>query len=156
VVVVTGSSGGLGKAIVSALHAKGCRVVCVDIVQDKNSATYKDDDRILHMTADVTDAKQVKEIPYKIQAKFDGRDATIVISNAGVMVGRKVLDFEEGQFERCVDDERGNVGHCLLYKIFRTISVNLLATYYLVRAFLPGMLSSGRGHIVSRSLVFVG
>lgn len=31
------------------------------------------------------------------------------------------------------------------------MSVNLLATYYLVRAFLPGMLSAGRGHIVSYS-----
>lgn len=105
--VVTGSSGGLGKAIVAALLAKGCRVVCIDIEPDKSKAAYSDEERIVHIVADVADSKSVNEIPGKIEAKFNGRSATIVISNAGVMVGRKVLDFEEGQFERCVAEKVG-------------------------------------------------
>lgn len=96
--VVTGSSGGLGIAIVSALKAKGCRVVCVDIVQSKTKGVG--DDRTLYIQADLTDVKQVNTLPKTIKSSFNGASATIVISNAGVMIGGKVLDFEEGQFER--------------------------------------------------------
>jgi 3-oxoacyl-ACP reductase-like protein len=99
IAVVTGSSGGLGIAIVSALKAKGCRVVCIDIVQSKNTKVV-DDDRTLYIQADLTDIKQVNALPGMIKSTFDRGSATIVISNAGVMIGRKVLDFEEGQFER--------------------------------------------------------
>lgn len=96
IAIVTGSNGGLGKAIVSQLQAKGCRIVCVDVNQDDSTNETQE---ILHIVADVGNADQIRKIPTQIRAKY-GRDATILISNAGVMVGKKILDFEDGQFER--------------------------------------------------------
>lgn len=95
--IVTGSSGGLGDAIVSDLRERGCRIAAVDIkqsVKDSNGG-------VLYLQEDIADAKAVQSLKDKIENHFD-RSVTIVISNAGIMVGKKVLDFDEGEFEQYV------------------------------------------------------
>jgi hypothetical protein len=96
IAVVTGSSGGLGSAIVNALLQNGCKVVAVDIAEREGNLEGSD---YLFIKADVSKMDEFSTLPAKIKEKF-GRDASIVISNAGVMIGRRVLDFERDQFER--------------------------------------------------------
>ncbi|KAL4217618.1 hypothetical protein ACF0H5_022360 [Mactra antiquata] len=59
-------------------------------------------------------------------------DVTIVVNNAGVVIGRPLLE--------CPDDE-----------IVKTFSVNLLAQFWTVKSFLPDMLRRNHGHIVNIS-----
>jgi hypothetical protein len=99
VAVVTGSSGGLGVAVVSELKTRGCRVAAVDIVDQLPSSDVEDDSKYFYIQADVSRREEVYALPAAIRARF-GQDATIVISNAGIMIGKLVLDFEEDEFER--------------------------------------------------------
>lgn len=94
--LVTGSSGGLGSAIVLELKRKGCRVVAVDLAEESD---LESDPSYMYIKADVSSIDQIKKLPGKIKDRY-GQEATIIISNAGIMIGHRILDFEDGQFEQ--------------------------------------------------------
>lgn len=100
IVIVTGSSSGLGHELVKQLLVVGCgSVVCVDLnkrVQDTTNFSAKT--RIIELQGDVGSQSDVKRMVTEIRKEVG--HPTILISNAGAMVGKKVLDLNEGQFER--------------------------------------------------------
>ena len=100
VAVVTGSSGGLGSAIVAELRGKGCRVVGVDLAAPTaQNDSAAGDELHIYLQADVSRSADIMALPEKIRSRL-GCDATILISNAGIMVGKRVLDFDDGQFDK--------------------------------------------------------
>jgi all-trans-retinol dehydrogenase (NAD+) len=54
----------------------------------------------------------------------------ILVNNAGIVSGRYLLDLTDDQIER-------------------TFKINVLALYWTTRAFLPGMMERGYGHVVT-------
>ncbi|KFY23216.1 hypothetical protein V491_02612, partial [Pseudogymnoascus sp. VKM F-3775] len=81
---------------------------------------------------DVGDAEQVAKVAAQIEQELG--TPTILINNAGVVNGGTLLDTSVDQIQR-------------------SISVNLLAHFYTLKAFLPGMIRSGHGTIVTVSSV---
>lgn len=60
----------------------------------------------------------------------DVGDVTIIINNAGIQSFKSFLECKEEEF-------------------ISVLRVNLLASYWILREFLPGMLSRNHGHVVS-------
>ncbi|PWN35627.1 NAD(P)-binding protein, partial [Meira miltonrushii] len=135
--IVTGASGGLGASIAKKLIARGCGgVICVDIknnewLQKGEGNNYP---RAKSIRCDISRPEEITQLANTIKEQFSDRKVSILISNAGIMHGAPLLDLPEGQFEK-------------------TINVNFTSSYYLLRAFLPDMISAGRGHIVATSSV---
>src|ERR1700722_7968169 len=74
---------------------------------------------------------------------------TIIVNNAGVLQGKLILDLSPEDIQQ--------YGLSFFFKflfesvtILRTFGVNLLAHYWILKAFLPAMIKEQTGHIVSR------
>ena len=131
-VLITGAACGLGrlmaldatrrKARLSLLDrdAKGLELVCAEIRAMGGDAAG--------FVVDLCDRRALQVTCAEVQASRGGVD--ILINNAGIVSGKTLLE--------CSDEA-----------IERTFQVNALALFWTVRAFLPGMMKAGRGHIVT-------
>jgi all-trans-retinol dehydrogenase (NAD+) len=77
---------------------------------------------------DVRDPDDVVATAEKVRAEVG--DPVIVVNNAGVVSGGRLLDLSD-------EDIR------------RTFDVNVLALYWVTKAFLPAMVDADRGHVVT-------
>lgn len=128
-VLVTGGGRGLGRRIALRAAARGAAEVVIWDVDEARAEQVADEIRAHHRAAsaravDVTDAAAVA------RAGAATGDVDVVVSCAGVVTGRRLLDA----------DEAG---------IRRTFDVNTLALYWVARAFLPGMVARDRGTVVT-------
>jgi all-trans-retinol dehydrogenase (NAD+) len=64
------------------------------------------------------------------QVRGEVGDPIVVVNNAGVVSGQHLIDLAPEQIER-------------------TFAVNVLALYWVTKAFLPAMLANGEGHVVT-------
>ncbi|KAI8927076.1 hypothetical protein BC831DRAFT_453779 [Entophlyctis helioformis] len=125
VVVVTGGSHGVGDHIATTLartlEAKAVIVLDINppLIQNAN---------VFYFKCDVSNKTAVREVAAKI-IRTHGHP-TMLVNNAGIVRGKTLLDLTEEDIER-------------------TVGVNLLAQFFLVKAFLPGFIDANRGHIVN-------
>ena len=128
--VVTGASRGIGLATARALAAAGAQVVMLARTRDQLAARAREiGARAVGIACDVTDADAVDSAA-RDAARALGRAPDILVNNAGAFVLAQVDRMETADFTR-------------------TIAVNLIAPFHLVRTFLPGMRERGAGHIVT-------
>lgn len=80
----------------------------------------------------------------------------MLVNNAGVVQGKKILDLSEEEVNEFVDVlPLGSFSDLLrtdkLVRVSpdRTIGVNLAAQFWILKAFLPKMIEKGTGHVVS-------
>lgn len=136
VVVVTGASAGIGEATAVAFAKRGARLVLAARRRDRLEALADRIDRAggtaLALPCDVGDPEQIRRLPGVIQQAFGPTD--VLVNNAGVPGGGSFASLSYEQIDAVV-------------------RVNLLAVMYGTRAFLPGMLSQGRGHIVNMASI---
>ncbi|GFN89446.1 retinol dehydrogenase 10 [Plakobranchus ocellatus] len=136
VVLVTGAGSGIGQLLALRFAGLGCRVVLWDIVEAANETTAKlvreakPGAEVKAYTVDLAKRENV----YKVaeQVKKDFGDVDILINNAGIISGDKLLD---------APDE----------PIVKTMEVNTISHFWTVKAFLPGMLTKNSGHVVTVS-----
>ncbi len=122
-VLITGSSGGLGTATMTALVERGCDVIGID--RRAGDAPFAD----RTIVADVTDEGQVRKAVAAAIARLGGLD--VLINNAGV------LDLQDP-------------GASPLEGTREHIEVNLLAPWRVTAAALPALIES-RGRVVNVS-----
>ncbi len=130
-VLITGAGSGIGRLLADRVIARGGFVIAWDINQaalDDLGAAYPGRTAIYQI--DLSRKTAVQETAQQVIEQQGGVD--ILVNNAGVVQGKSILD--------CDDDA-----------ITRTFDVNILAHFWTVRAFLPGMIQRGRGHIVTVS-----
>ncbi len=100
VALVTGSAGGIGKAIAEKLIAEGACVVITDINEDRleETSTYFGKtfkkDNFLALQMDVTKIDDIERCFAKVAITFGGVD--IVVNNAGISISKTI---EETTFE---------------------------------------------------------
>jgi NAD(P)-dependent dehydrogenase (short-subunit alcohol dehydrogenase family) len=131
--IVTGSSRGLGRAIVEAALEAGERVVATarDPRQlDDLATTYGD--RVLPFALDVTDAAGSQAAVDAALERFGQLD--VVVNNAGYATLAAVEDISLDTFREQVE-------------------TNFLGVVYLTKAALPTLREQGTGHIVQISSI---
>ncbi|XP_039971714.1 retinol dehydrogenase 10-A [Xiphias gladius] len=132
-VLITGSGGGLGRLFAQEFTKHGAEVVLWDINGTSNEQTAKlvqeMGGKAYTYTVDVTNREDVYRSAERVR-KDVGRDVTILVNNAGVVAGERMLDCPDELMER-------------------TMKVNCHALFWTVKAFLPQMKAQNHGHIVT-------
>ena len=135
VAVVTGSGGGIGKALVKRFTAEGMKAVVADLVPElveQTSAELRDQGRdVIGVVTDVTDLASVEALR---DATLDAFGAVhVVCNNAGIGSG------SEGHFwEHHVNDWRWS------------FDVNVMGVINGVNTFVPTLIAQGEeGHVVN-------
>ncbi|XP_060586691.1 epidermal retinol dehydrogenase 2-like isoform X2 [Ruditapes philippinarum] len=132
IVLVTGSGGAIGSRICTEFSRLGATLVLWDINERANEQTAEkirtSGGKCFTYTVDVGNHDDVYKTGQKVTDEVG--EVTILVNNAAVVIGRKLLD--------CPDHE-----------IEKTFDVNLLAQFWTVKCFLPAMLRRNHGHIVN-------
>src|SRR5829696_930574 len=123
-VLLTGASGGLGRAIARALHARGATIVASGRRRDAlDELAVELGDRVEPLAADLADRAEVTALPGRA-----GR-VDVLVANAGLPASGRLETFSGEEVDRALD-------------------VNLRAPMQLARALLPAMAERGAGHLV--------
>lgn len=125
VALVTGGSGGIGRCTALSLKAAGCTVY-------EFSRREREDDEIIHISADVTDEAQVRAAVAELLSREGKID--ILVCNAGFGISGAA------EFTSSAD------AHA-------QIELNLFGMDNSVRAVLPAMREQGGGRIVCMSSI---
>ncbi|WP_295792779.1 SDR family oxidoreductase [Mucilaginibacter sp.] len=135
VIVVTGGGSGMGRELVLNLLAKGAKVAAIDINEAavKETALQAGEMGIALATfvIDITDRLAVEGLLEKVIGKFGSVDG--IINNAGIIQPFiKVNDLGYDVIER-------------------VMNINFYGTLYLIKTFLPHLLTRPEAHIVDIS-----
>lgn len=121
--VVTGGTKGIGRAILEKFAAKGFEVITCS----RTKTDFKDvKSTVHHFVADMSDKSQVKAFADFVTSM--NRPVDVLVNNAGYFLPGKVIDEPEGTLESMIGG-------------------NLYSAYYTTRAIAPAMRKAKAGHI---------
>ncbi|KAF4743999.1 hypothetical protein FOZ62_021591 [Perkinsus olseni] len=132
----TGATAGIGQATARRLAELGCELYLLGRRTDRLEALQKElkgqfpEAKVHCIPFDVKDTKAIEELPGKIGEPLD-----ILVNNAGYAAG------VPKSWEADVDDIRS------------MFEVNVIGYMAMIKAFVPGMLKAGKGHILNVSSV---
>ncbi|UYN99118.1 MAG: SDR family oxidoreductase [Devosia sp.] len=132
VLVVTGGGSGIGRELVLGLLARGARVAAVDLRPEGLEETARlaeAGDRLSLHQADISQRDMIMALPGQVLASHGQVDG--LINNAGIIqqfVPFNALDFAA---------------------IDRMVSVNLMGTINMTKAFLPELLARPEAHLAN-------
>jgi len=131
-ILITGGASGIGRLLALKLSRYNVKIILWDIddarLKTVATETAQNKSDVYAYNCDVTDREKVYETAEKVQSDVGKVD--ILINNAGVTTGKLFLD--------CTDEE-----------LLRTMNVNVISHFWTVKAFLPSMIQSNSGHIVT-------
>jgi len=141
--VITGSGGGLGRAIAVAMAGRGCHLALADIdeagIKETADLVREKGVRVSLHHVDVADRSAVAEFPKVVAAEHfavDGHHAVdLLVNNAGVAVGGTFEQVSEEDFEWLFD-------------------INFWGMVRMTRAFLPLLRKSDDARVVNLSSVY--
>jgi len=124
VVVITGAGQGIGKAAAELFAAEGARVIATDI----NAESLAELSHCETHQLDVLDPEAIVQLSQKIGP------INVLFNCAGYVHNGTILDCDEKDWQFSFD-------------------INVTSMYRMVRAFLPGMITTGNGSIINMSSV---
>ena len=140
VVLVTGSSSGIGKATAIKLASAGAKLILVARHEDKLLETKAEIEAVggkaFICTADVSDMASCDALVAKVLK--DHGTCDYLINNAGRSIRRAIAN----SFDRFHDVER-------------TMQLNYFGCVRLITGFLPAMMAQKRGHVINISSIGV-
>lgn len=132
VVVVTGGSTGIGRAIATRFAEEGCRVaVCArskETLREAEDAIRAAGGEALAVVADVGRQEEVERLRDEVASRLG--PASILVNNAGIGVFGSILDLGTADYDRVFD-------------------TNVKGVFLCTRAFAPDMVEAGDGVIVN-------
>ena len=127
--LITGASGGIGRAIAETLHASGARLTISGTRMEPLEELAKSlGDRVHIISCDLSNGVEVENLSKGAQEKMGSVD--ILVNNAGIT--------RDNLFLRMTDEDWASV-----------LEVNLTSTMKLCRGVLRGMMKSRWGRIVN-------
>ncbi len=134
VAIITGGTGGLGKAVVSEFLNEGARVICTYILdkelRDCQPLIKSHKNNFLPVKADVTKEKQVAKVIKKTLDGFGKID--VLVNIVGAFTYAKIVDTSEKEWDRMM-------------------SINLKSAFLCTKAVLPYMIRQNLGKIINIS-----
>lgn len=124
--VVTGGCSGIGQNIVEQLAERGVTVAIFDVQSLPKSLEGRDN--IRYFKCDVTSPQSVGMMADTVRRELG--HPTILVNNAGITSPHSILDMPQET----------------LNKVFQ---VNTISHWYMVQQFLPNMVKTNKGHIVT-------
>src|SRR5688572_15143077 len=120
--LVTGATGGIGQAIVRALHARDSHVIASGRNREGLDRLAGELEGVEPMVADLSDADQAAALVF-------GRRIDVLVANAALPASGRLETFSDEEIDRALD-------------------VNLRAPMHLARTLVPPMVERGSGHLV--------
>ncbi|XP_039558870.1 epidermal retinol dehydrogenase 2-like [Passer montanus] len=133
IVLITGAGSGIGRLLALKFASLGATVVLWDINQEGLNCTVrlareKGAGRVHSYVCDCSKRQDVYRLAD--QVKKEVGDVSILINNAGIVIGKRFLDSPDALVEK-------------------TMEVNTMAHFWTYKAFLPAMIAANHGHLVS-------
>ncbi|KAH7133079.1 short chain dehydrogenase/reductase [Dactylonectria estremocensis] len=128
IVLITGGSSGMGKAMVQIFAEKNIKVVLLDL----NPPSGPLPPSVSFFEVDVTSPSALKKASEQIRRRVG--DPTVLINNAGVSSGASILASSEAE-------------------VRQTFEVNNMAHFWIVQEFLPAMIKANHGHVVTMASI---
>ncbi|MGA9565014.1 MAG: SDR family NAD(P)-dependent oxidoreductase [Candidatus Korobacteraceae bacterium] len=126
VAIVTGASGALGSDVVKSLLAAGATVVAID---RSNAKSTSQEAGVTRFSANLTDAREVKQLIASVFAKFGRIDVLVHVMGA-FAGGASVAETDDATWQKMMD-------------------INLNAAFYVLRAVVPVMRQAEHGRIIA-------
>ncbi|KZT70370.1 retinal short-chain dehydrogenase/reductase [Daedalea quercina L-15889] len=127
IIVITGGSSGIGELIANTCAVRNVTVVVMDV-----NPIVTENYNINYYKCDVSKWEEVEAVSKQIIEEVG--HPTVLINNAGVVQGKLLVDLSPEDIQQ-------------------TFSVNTLAHFWTLKAFLPGMIEQKKGHIITMSSV---
>ena len=134
-VLLTGATGGLGRALAAAFARAGCPLLLssrspdrLRALRDELAATQGTAAPVIGAAADVRSPDEVEALARQAESELGGVD--ILVNNAGVFLARPITESAVEDFD----------------ELFQ---VNVRAPFLLARALVPGMASRGWGRVLN-------
>ncbi|CAK8673794.1 unnamed protein product [Clavelina lepadiformis] len=132
VCLITGAGNGMGRLMALNFAQRKAKLVLWDMDAEANKETGALVEQMggtaFVDVCDVSDKEEIKKAAKRAREAVG--DITILVNNAGIVYAKEVLELSEKQIEQ-------------------TFKVNTLAHFWIVREFLPHMLKTNHGHIVT-------
>ncbi len=137
-VVITGAASGLGRALALAAAARGARLALSDVAEPDLAETAELAERrgareVSASRLDVADRTAYREHAAEVVKRFGGVD--VLVNNAGVALSGDLTELTYEDLEWIV-------------------RVNLWGVVHGTKEFLPHLIASGDGHLVTMSSLF--
>uniref|UniRef100_A0A667X610 Short-chain dehydrogenase/reductase 3 n=1 Tax=Myripristis murdjan TaxID=586833 RepID=A0A667X610_9TELE len=130
--LITGAGGALGRLFAMEFAKEGAHLVLWDCNAAANEQTAKVarelGAKVYTYTVDLSRRQSIYETAERVRVEVG--DVTILVNNAGVVAGRRLLECPDELLER-------------------TLLVNCHALFWMTKAFLPQMKAKNHGHIVT-------
>jgi 3alpha(or 20beta)-hydroxysteroid dehydrogenase len=131
VALVTGAARGIGAAVAAAFVADGARVVVADVLDEDGQALAASlGDAAVYRRLDVTDSAAWQEVVAETGSALGPVD--VLVNNAGVVEFATIEQTTDEAFRRVLD-------------------IDLVGSFFGMRAVLPAMRANGGGAIVNVS-----
>jgi all-trans-retinol dehydrogenase (NAD+) len=131
-VLITGAASGIGRLMATRLAARGAHLILWDLnapgLDALRSELAAKGAKVQTYTCDLAQRDAINSTAARVLEECGGVD--VLINNAGIVNGKSLLDSSDDEIER-------------------TFRINTLALFSTTRAFLPGMLARGTGHVVN-------
>jgi all-trans-retinol dehydrogenase (NAD+) len=131
-VLITGAGSGIGRLMAEKIAAEGGQVALWDVNREGLDRLREELEgrgaKARTYLCDVTNRSAVSATAEQVLREQGPVD--ILINNAGVVTGKLLLEASDQEIQR-------------------TIDVNLMALFWVTRAFLPKMVERNRGHVVT-------
>ncbi len=128
IIVVTGASDGIGKAIARKLARGDCTLILVSKNEEKLNDVSSEIKNSRYFICDITDNERVKDIIAKVEKVYGRID--VLVNNAGMWI--------EGELDANNPEQ-----------IRKTLETNLLGQIYVTKAIVPLMKKQKYGIIVN-------
>ncbi|NWW84717.1 RDHE2 dehydrogenase, partial [Rhynochetos jubatus] len=133
IVLITGAGNGIGRLLSLKFASLGATVVLWDINQEglKETSRLARENGVGRVHSYLCDCSKRQDV-YRVadQVKKEVGDVSILVNNAGIVTGKRFLDCPDSLVEK-------------------TMEVNIMAHFWTYKAFLPAMIASNHGHLVS-------